>query len=173
MQGGHYSPAPPLGRRCFETSFRSALASDFFGSFLSQYATARDDTHNGRRDRQNRALTIARKALHFAMAIDLTAEVLDALSQTDKPILSTDAFPSTPSSEIKSALDRLKSREMVVYEAIDRDEAVLTSEAEDIAANGSHEAKVFEAVLRAVEGMKMADLPVCWLNCMPGRLDAR
>lgn len=93
------------------------------------------------------------------MAIDLTAEVLDALSQTDQPILSTDAFPSTPSSEIKSALDRLKSREMVVYETIDKDEAVLTSEAEGIAANGSHEAKVFEAVSRAVEGMRISDLP--------------
>ena len=104
------------------------------------------------------------------MAIDLTNEVLNALSQTDEPLLSTDAFPSTPSSDIKSALDRLKSREMVVYETIDKDEAILTPEAEDIAANGSHEAKVFEAVLQAVEGMKIADLPVRWLNCMPGRL---
>ncbi len=107
------------------------------------------------------------------MAIDLTAEVLDALSQSDVPILSTDAFPSTPSSEIKSALDRLKSREMVIYETIDKEEAILTSEAEGIVANGSHEAKVFEAVLQAVGGMKLSDLPVRWLNCMPGRLDVR
>lgn len=107
------------------------------------------------------------------MATDLTAKVLDVLSQTDKPILSTDAFPSTPSSEIKSALDRLKSREMVAYETLDKDEAILTPEAEDIAANGSHEAKVFEAVLQAVEGMKISDLPVRWLNCMPGRLEVR
>ncbi len=107
------------------------------------------------------------------MAIDLTAEVLDALSQSDVPILSTDAFPSTPSSEIKSALDRLNSREMVIYETIDKDEAILTPEAEGIVANGSHEAKVFEAVLQAVGGMKLSDLPVRWLNCMPGRLDAR
>lgn len=105
------------------------------------------------------------------MATDLTAEVLDVLSQTDEPILSTHAFPSTPSTEIKSALDRLKSREMVIYEAIDRDEAILTPEAEGIAANGSHEAKVFEAVLQAVEGMKISDLPVRWLKCMPVRLD--
>lgn len=107
------------------------------------------------------------------MATDLTAKVLDVLSQTDEPILSTDAFPSTPSSEIKSALDRLKSREMVAYETLDKDEAILTPEAEDIAANGSHEAKVFEAVLQAVEGMKISDLPVRWLNCMPGRLEVR
>ena len=107
------------------------------------------------------------------MATDLTTEVLAALSRTEEPVLSTDAFPSTPSTEIKSALDRLKSRDMISYEAIDKDEAILTPEAEGIAANGSHEAKVFEAVLQAVEGMRMSDLPVRWLNCMPGRLDMR
>ena len=107
------------------------------------------------------------------MATDLTTKVLDVLSQTDELILSTDAFPSTLSVEVKGALDRLKSRDMVSYETIDKDEALLTPEAEGIAANGSHEAKVFEAVLQAVEGMKISDLPVRWLNCMPGRLDVR
>ena len=107
------------------------------------------------------------------MATDLTTQVLDVLSQTDEPILSTDAFPSHSSNEIKSALDRLKSRDMVSYETIDKDEAVLTPEAEGIAANGSHEAKVFEAVLQAVDGMKISDLPVRWLNCMPGQLDVK
>lgn len=107
------------------------------------------------------------------MATDLTTKVLDVLSRTDEPILSSDAFPSTPSVEVKSALDRLKSRDMVSYETIDKDEAFLTPEAEGIAANGSHEAKVFEAVLQAVEGMKISDLPVRWLNCMPGQLDVR
>ena len=107
------------------------------------------------------------------MAANLTAEVLDILSRTDKPILSTEAFPSTPSTDVKSALDRLKSRDMVSYETIDKDEAILTPEAEGIAANGSHEAKVFEAVLQAVEGMKISDLPVRWLDCTPGRLDVK
>lgn len=107
------------------------------------------------------------------MTTDLTTEVLDALSSTDESVLSTNAFPSTPSTEVKSALDRLKSRDMISYEAIDKDEAILTPEAEVIAANGSHEAKVFEAVLQAVDGMKISDLPVRWLNCMPGRLGVR
>ena len=107
------------------------------------------------------------------MAIELTAQVLDTLSQSDEHVLSTDAFPSVPSTEVKGALDRLKSRDMVVYEAIEKDEAILTPEAEGIAANGSHEAKVFEAVRRSMEGMKISDLPVCWLNCTPARLDAK
>ena len=60
---------------------------------------------------------------------------------------------------------------MVTYEAIDQEVAILTLEAEGIAANGSHEAKVFEAVRNAIEGLRIAELPVCWLNCMPARLD--
>ena len=104
------------------------------------------------------------------MATDLTAQLLDALSQSEDPILSTNAFPSMSSTEIKSVLDRLKSREMVVYDTLDREEAILTQEAEGVAANGSPEAKVFEAVLAAVEGLKISDLPVCWLYCMPARL---
>ncbi|KAK0509301.1 hypothetical protein JMJ35_008672 [Cladonia borealis] len=93
------------------------------------------------------------------MASDITAEVLHILSQGDGAQLSTDIFPSIPSSEVKSALDRLKSRDMVTYEAIDKEEAILTLEAEGIAANGSHEAKVFEAVRDAMEGLRIAELP--------------
>ncbi|KAJ0295248.1 hypothetical protein COL922a_014097, partial [Colletotrichum nupharicola] len=48
---------------------------------------------------------------------------------------------------------------MVEYETIDKEVVVLTKEGEDIVANGSHEAKVFEAVVAAVEGLKISDLP--------------
>lgn len=104
------------------------------------------------------------------MAIDFTALVLDALSHTEEPLLSTDAFPTTPSTEVKSALDRLKSRDMVAYETIDKEEAILTAEAEGIAANGSHEAKVFEAVRDAMEGLKISELPVCRISCTPAHM---
>lgn len=93
------------------------------------------------------------------MASDLTAQILEALSRADKPILSSDAFPSTPSLTVKSALDRLGSRDMIAYETIEREEATLTKEGEGIAANGSHEATVFEAVRAALDGLKIADLP--------------
>lgn len=104
------------------------------------------------------------------MPSDLTLQVLDALSHVDGSILSSDAFPSVDFTTIKSALDRLGSREMIIYRQIDRDEANLTPEAEGIAAEGSHEAKVFEAVRQAVQGLKIADLPVRRLNCTPARL---
>ena len=105
------------------------------------------------------------------MATDLTTQVLEALSQTDESIFSTNAFPLIDFTTMKSALDRLGSREFIVFRQIDREEAVLTAEAEGIAAEGSHEAKVFEAVRQAVEGLKITDLPVRRLRCMPARLD--
>ncbi|KAA6415540.1 MAG: phenylalanyl-tRNA synthetase alpha chain [Lasallia pustulata] len=93
------------------------------------------------------------------MASDLTSQVLDALSESNDPVLTANAFPSVPSTTVKSALDRLGSREMISYNTIDREEAVLTDEANGIVADGSHEAKVFEAVRIAVEGLKITDLP--------------
>jgi hypothetical protein len=88
---------------------------------------------------------------------DLTSEILQALSQHDG-ILSSEAFPSQKSADVKSALDRLGSRSMINYETIDREEAVLEPEAEEIAANGSHEARVFEALRQAVDGLTVSEL---------------
>ncbi|OJD22891.1 phenylalanine-tRNA ligase, alpha subunit [Blastomyces percursus] len=93
------------------------------------------------------------------MASDLTTQILDLLSSTDDPILSSDAFPAAPSIALKSALDRLRSRDMIIYETIEQEQAVLLPEAEGIVANGSHEAKVFEAVRAALDGLKITDLP--------------
>ncbi|PLB37840.1 phenylalanine--tRNA ligase subunit alpha [Aspergillus candidus] len=93
------------------------------------------------------------------MASDMTSPILDALSASDAPILSSTAFPSTPSLNIKSALDRLASRDMVKYDTIDKEVVALTKEGDEIAANGSHEAKVFQAVVAAMDGLKIGDLP--------------
>lgn len=105
------------------------------------------------------------------MSSDITSQVLDALSESNGPILTANAFPSVPSATVKSALDRLGSREMISYKTIDREEAMLTDEGGGIVAEGSHEARVFEAVSKAVEGLKIADLPVCRPACMPAHLE--
>ena len=47
---------------------------------------------------------------------------------------------------------------MVEYEKLDTEEVRLTPEGEGIAENGSHEARVFEAVRSAMEGLKIKDL---------------
>lgn len=90
-------------------------------------------------------------------ASDLTHEVLQALSKSD-PILSNEAFPQATFVDIKAALDRLASRDMLKYETIEKEEAILEPEGEQIAANGSHEARVFEALRQAVEGLTVQEL---------------
>ena len=94
------------------------------------------------------------------MAEDYTDAILRALSQSDGPLFTAKAFPTASFINIKSSLDRLHSREMVVYKPIEREQWVLSKEAQGITLEGSHEAKVFEAVKKAVEGLKISDLPV-------------
>ena len=88
---------------------------------------------------------------------DLTSEILQALSKID-PILSSEAFPSQKSADVKSALDRLGSRSMIAYETIDREEAILEPEAVEIEANGSHEARVFGALRNSIAGLTVSEL---------------
>jgi phenylalanyl-tRNA synthetase alpha chain len=88
---------------------------------------------------------------------DFTSEILQALSQADS-ISSTETFPDVPFESIKAALDRLASRSMVAYEQVEREEALLEPEAEVIVSHGSHEARVFEAVRQAMNGLSIQDL---------------
>lgn len=88
---------------------------------------------------------------------DLVPRILQALS-SQSPIQSVDAFPDVPYQDLKAALDRLGSRSMITYETIDREEAVFEPEAEQIAAHGSHEARVFDALKQAMEGLTVQEL---------------
>ena len=47
---------------------------------------------------------------------------------------------------------------MISYETLERDEYSLSEEAQGIAREGSHEAKVFEAVRKALNGLKVSEL---------------
>jgi hypothetical protein len=80
-----------------------------------------------------------------AAARDLPHEILGLLD--DKGSFSTnDAFPEVSQSEIKSALDRLTSRDMIEFDALDTEVVLLTKEAEDICDKGSHEFRVWDLV---------------------------
>ncbi|KIV95832.1 phenylalanine-tRNA ligase, alpha subunit [Exophiala mesophila] len=93
------------------------------------------------------------------MAEDLTPQVLKVLADADGPVITSDAFPTATFVQIKSAVDKLRSREYLQAEQIDRIELGLTKEGQDIAENGSNGARVFEAVRAALEGLKIKDLP--------------
>lgn len=95
------------------------------------------------------------------MASDLPTRVLHTLDKASAlPIASTEAFPDVEATILKGALDSLLSREQITYETIDKEIAVLTPEAEGIVKDGSHEAKVYNAVCEALEGLKISELPV-------------
>lgn len=88
---------------------------------------------------------------------DLTAQILQALSSQEL-VLSAEAFPKAQFAELKASLDRLASRDMVAYKAIDREDYLLEKEGEQIAHHGSHEARVFETLRKHVEGLTIAGL---------------
>lgn len=95
------------------------------------------------------------------MATELAIRVLQSLNDASElPLASGEAFPDVESTVLKGALDSLQSREMLVYETLDREEPVLTEEAEGIVRDGSHEAKVYQAVCAAMDGIKISELPV-------------
>jgi phenylalanyl-tRNA synthetase alpha chain len=96
-------------------------------------------------------------ASHHGQQGDLPSEILQLLSKND-PILSSEALPLQKSADVKAALDRLASRSMIRYETIDREEAILEDEGVEIEANGSHEARVFEVLRKAVEGLTVKEL---------------
>lgn len=93
------------------------------------------------------------------MASELQSQILHKLDESSTPINSSDTFPDVESTVIKGAIDSLGSREMIEFDTIDREEAVLTPEGIQIATEGSHEARVFDAV-KAMGGLKIKDLAV-------------
>ena len=48
---------------------------------------------------------------------------------------------------------------MVTYTTIEKEEAELTDEGAGILKDGSHEAKVYDAVCKVLGGLKISDLP--------------
>ncbi|KAH9902226.1 phenylalanyl-tRNA synthetase-like protein alpha chain [Xylariomycetidae sp. FL2044] len=88
---------------------------------------------------------------------DLASDILAALSKSD-PISSNDAFPQAKFADLKAALDRLGSRSMVTYKQIDQELPILEPEGKLIAENGSHEARVFDALRQAMSGLTVAEL---------------
>ncbi|KUI54325.1 Phenylalanine--tRNA ligase alpha subunit [Cytospora mali] len=91
---------------------------------------------------------------------DLAVQILKALDEsTTLPLLSGSAFPASSFAELKAALDKLASREMVRFDTIEKEVVALEPEGEFIVANGSHEARVFKAVQAAGEaGLTVQEL---------------
>jgi phenylalanyl-tRNA synthetase alpha chain len=92
---------------------------------------------------------------------DLPTEILTLLSQKDS-FATNDAFPNVPQVEVKAAIDRLGSRDMVEYDTQEKEIVLLTEESERICEEGSHEYKVWDAVRRKGK-LSIKELPVSFL----------
>ena len=68
--------------------------------------------------------------------------------------------------ELSGTLRSLESRDMITFSQIDKDRWILTAEAESIIQHGSHEAILFEAVVKAMGNLKISEIEVrcCCLN---------
>jgi len=93
------------------------------------------------------------------MASELQSFILKKLDESSTPLNSATAFPALDSPTVKGILDSLSSREMLTYETLEKEEAVLTPEGQQISEEGSHEAKVFEAV-KAMGSLAIKELAV-------------
>ena len=92
---------------------------------------------------------------------DLPTEILTLLSEKDS-IATDDVFPNISQPEVKSAVDRLASRDMVEYDTKEKEVVLLTEESERICEEGSHEYKVWDAVRRKGK-ISIKELPVSTL----------
>lgn len=81
-------------------------------------------------------------------ARELTQQILDVLDEKNT-FQSEEQFPNVAQIPLKGALDRLSSRSLVAYETVNAENIVLEKEGESIAANGSHEWIVWNAVKSA------------------------
>ena len=94
---------------------------------------------------------------------DLTKEILSLL-ETKSQLHTAEDFPNVSQAEIKAALDRLASRQMIQYDTSDSEKFLLTEEGQTICDEGSHEYRVWETVKRKGRiGIK--ELPVSGSHC--------
>ncbi|KAK9365520.1 tRNA synthetases class II core domain (F)-domain-containing protein [Lipomyces kononenkoae] len=89
---------------------------------------------------------------------DLTHSILHTLDKG--PITDTAvSFPDVETNAMQGALSSLASRSMVVFQPIEQEFWTLTPEAQEIIYKGSHEYRLFDEVTKALDGLKLADVP--------------
>jgi phenylalanyl-tRNA synthetase alpha chain len=93
---------------------------------------------------------------------DLPQDILTYFSNHDS-LVTSHVFPTASQTEIKAAIDRLHSREMVEYDTKETEVVLLTPESEQICEEGSPEFKVWDVVRRKGR-VAIKELPVCCLH---------
>ena len=83
------------------------------------------------------------------MAEDLTAQVLSVLNNANGPVLTSEAFPNADFVTVKSAVDKLRSRDFLNAKQVDTIHLIPTAEGATYIQHGSPEARVYNAIKAA------------------------
>ena len=91
---------------------------------------------------------------------ELALTILKALDQSPGGIIndSRETFPDVDSQHIQAAVTSLLARSMVNFKLKEQDLWALTLEGEDILSNGSHEVRLYNEVLKSMDGLKISDV---------------
>ena len=73
-------------------------------------------------------------------------------------------FPDVASVEVQSAVASLADKDMIKAEQVEHELWTLTEEGREILANGSHEIRLSDAVIKAVDGLSIADVSIIFGN---------
>lgn len=91
---------------------------------------------------------------------DLSLKILKAVDEQGSIPNTLDAaeFRSIDVNTLQASLTSLWAKEMINFKKIETDHWVLTKEAEEFLVSGSHEIRLLEEVMKALEGLKIADV---------------
>lgn len=87
---------------------------------------------------------------------DLQLSILQRLHENGAIENSAEAFPAIDSRAFQAALNSLQARSMLTYKASEKEIWSLTSEGEEIATEGSHEYRLLQQVIEALDGLKIS-----------------
>ncbi|KAJ1675114.1 Phenylalanyl-tRNA synthetase, beta subunit, cytoplasmic, partial [Spiromyces aspiralis] len=90
---------------------------------------------------------------------EIQSRILATLN-AEGSIANTDnlGFGALSIQQVEGVLKSLESRDMITYQRVEKDVWTLTSEGEEIVANGSHEARVFNFIPATKEGVSLIEL---------------
>ncbi|CAH2350583.1 phenylalanine--tRNA ligase alpha subunit [[Candida] railenensis] len=89
--------------------------------------------------------------LNILKLVDEKGQIENTL---DVPVLAKE----DPNTSLHSALTSLWAKEMINFKKLETEKWILTEEAKDIVAHGSHEFRLLEEVLKNLDGLKISDV---------------
>lgn len=85
--------------------------------------------------------------------------ILKALDESTGPISTDEYFPDISPGVVQAAVSALSSRDMILAKQIEKEVWVSTEEGAEIAKHGSHEMRLYQEVLKAVDGLAISEVP--------------